>query len=191
MYTHKVKGTKWIVQQGKFAYSVLPEYQNRMHYVCEQKKADWVKMNVSNRNKKDLPQTADIFRIWIDHGQKPVNDSYGYVVYAGKGEPKEGYPFKVLRNDTLVQAVESADKKVIEAVFYTTGETLKASRTTLSVSAPCTVLVEKQGEKTQITVTDALMDETCKEIIVTWNGQNVKCAMPQGERAGSPVSVNL
>lgn len=191
VYTHKVKGTKWIVQQGKFAYSVLPEYQNRMHDVCEQKKADWVKMNVSNRNKKDLPQTADIFRIWIDHGQKPVNDSYGYVVYAGKGEPKEGYPFKVLRNDTLVQAVESADKKVIEAVFYTTGETLKASRITLSVSAPCTVLVEKQGEKTQITVTDACMDKECKEIRVTLNGKSLKCPMPQGERTGAPATVWL
>ena len=184
-------GVKWIVQQGKFAYSVLPEYQKKMYHVCEQKSAGWAKMNVSNRNRKNLPQTAGIFRIWIDHGQASANDSYGYVVYAGKDAPKEGYPFKVLRNDTLIQAVESADKKVIEAVFYRADEKQKAARTTLSVSAPCTVMVEKQGKQTRLTVTDARMDKECKEIRVTLNGQSVKCSMPQGDRTGAPVCVIL
>lgn len=191
VYLYSNKGVEWIVQKNKFAYSVLPEYQSKMHYICEQKKAEWNKMNVSNRSKKNLPQTADIFRIWIDHGQSPVNDSYGYVVYAGKGNPKGSYPFKVLRNDTLIQAIESVDKKVVEAVFYHSHKTLKASQNTLSVSAPCTILLEKTSEKTRLTITDALMDKECHEIVVTLDGRNVECRMPQGEKVGAPISVYL
>ena len=191
VYPYSDKGIKWVVQKNKFAYSVLPEYQDKMHYLCERRKTDWIKRNASNRSQKELPQTADIFHIWIDHGHAPVNDSYGYVVYAGKGEPKSGYPFKVLRNDMLVQAIESIDKKVIEAVFYHPNETLKASKDKVSVSTPCTVLIEKQDKKVQLTVTDALMDKECKEIMVTLNGQNIICKMPQGERSGAPVTVYL
>ena len=57
-------------------------------------------------------------RLWTDHGQSPKNDTYGYTVYLGKDEPARKLPFEVLRNDTLIQAVRSTDKKVVEAVFY-------------------------------------------------------------------------
>lgn len=191
VYVYHKKGISWIIQEGRFAYSVLPQYQDKMHYICEQKETDWGKMNASNRSKKNLPRTANIFRMWIDHGQSPVNDSYGYVVYAGKGKPETKYPFKVVANDTLVQAIESTDNKVLEAVFYQPEKTLESSRNTLSVSAPCTVLIEKLDKKTRITVADALMNKECKEITVTFNGQTIVCEMPQGEMSGKPATVLL
>lgn len=184
------KRIEWIVQQGKFAYSVFPEYRQQAHYVCETKKTDWVKMNRSNQNRKDLPAEVDIFRMWIDHGQAPVNDTYGYVVYAGEGMPASEYPFKVLRNDTLVQAVQSSDKAVVEAVFYSSAQTLKAKGMTVSVSAPCALLIEKNAAGYTVAVTDAKMDKDLKEIVVTINRKPLAVKMPQGELCGKPAVVD-
>lgn len=112
------------MQKGKFAYSILPQYTQKASFVCETLKTDWVKRNSANKSIKDLPSQVDVLRLWIDHTQKPVNDTYGYVVYAGEGMPEMELPFEVLRNDTLVQAVKSKDSKVIEAVFYQSGVVL-------------------------------------------------------------------
>lgn len=187
VYTYKGKGIEWMVQQDKFAYSVFPEYAKKAHYVCETKKTDWVKMNQSNQSKKSLPEQVDIFRMWIDHGQKPVNDTYGYVVYAGEGMPAKKYPFEVLRNDTLVQAVKSSDNKVLEAVFYDEKSVLKSKNITLSVSSPCTVLIEQTTAGINLSVTDAQMSEKCKRIDVVWNGNVYSCDMPRGELSGKPA----
>ena len=146
-------------------------------------------MNRDNQNKKSLPEQVDIFRMWIDHGQTPVNDTYGYVVYAGEGMPAKEYPFEVLRNDTLVQAVSSVDRNVLEAVFYNATTILKAKKLTLSVSAPCTVLIEKTGKGVSISVTDAEMNKQLKEIILTINGKKVPVSMPQGKFCGKPAVV--
>ncbi|WP_294618766.1 polysaccharide lyase family 8 super-sandwich domain-containing protein [uncultured Bacteroides sp.] len=187
VYAYKGKGIEWVVQQDKFAYSVFPEYRQKARYVCETKKTDWVKMNQSNQNKKDLPAEVDIFRMWIDHGQAPVNDTYGYVVYAGEGMPATKYPFKVLRNDTLVQAVQSLDGKIIEAVFYNEQSNLKTGKGQLSVSAPCAILIEQDASGVKFSVTDALMNKDCKKINVMWNGKIYSCDMPDGQWCGKPA----
>ena len=187
----KGKGVEWLIQQGKFAYSVFPEYKGKMHYVCETKKTDWIKMNPANQKNKNLPEQVDIFRMWIDHGQKPVNDGYGYVVYAGEGLPDKTYPFSVLRNDTLVQAIQAADKKIVEAVFYSANEVLKAKGMSVRVSSPCVLLIEKEKSGYSISVTDPAMDEKCTEIIVTINGMRIACAMPRGEYSGKPAVIKM
>ncbi|MFV0586313.1 polysaccharide lyase family 8 super-sandwich domain-containing protein [Bacteroides reticulotermitis] len=177
----------WAVQQGKFAYTVLPEYTKNASFVYETQKTDWVKRNLSNRTKKDLPEQVDILRLWIDHSQTPVNDTYGYVVYAGEGLPATELPFQVLRNDTLIQAAQSKDEKVLEAVFYDSNEKLVSGKTELSVSAPCAVLVDDG----KLTVTDAAMNRDLKEIVVTYNGKRISVEMAQGAFCGKPATVNL
>ena len=181
----------WVVQKGKFAYSILPQYTKNASFVCETLKADWVKRNSANKSIKDLPSQVDILRLWIDHAQNPVNDTYGYVVYAGEGMPEVELPFEVLCNDTLVQAVKSRDGKVIEAVFYQSGVVLDKGDVKLDVSAPCTVLIEDVNGKTTISVTDATMNGELKEIVLQWNGKRIPVAMPQGSFCGKPASITL
>ena len=31
-----------------------------------------------------LPSEVRILRLWANHGQRPVDDTYGYVVYTGR-----------------------------------------------------------------------------------------------------------
>lgn len=189
LYVYKGKGIEWVVQKGKFAYSALPKYKKKMHYVHEEKATDWIKMNPSNEGNDNLPESVDILRVWVDHGDRPVNDTYGYAVYCGDGLPDQKYPFDVLQNDTLIQSVKSLDGGIVEAVFYDHKSTLKVGKERLKVSAPCTVLIEQVGSEMRISVTHALMDKNCKKINIMWKGKTFSFDMPQGELCGKPASM--
>lgn len=130
-------------------------------------------------------------RVWIDHGQTPVNASYGYVVYTGNESPEDKPAFEVLRNDTLIQAVRSADKTVLEAVFYTEQQELKGKGYQLKVSAPCAVLIEKEKEYLQITVADAQMNAELTQITVSFNGKDYEIPLPQGMECGKPGTISV
>lgn len=179
----------WVVQENKFAYSILPEFTKEAYFVCENKKTDWIKMNNSNQKVNGLPKNVDILRLWVDHGQKVQNGTYGYVVYAGKGLPAKKLPFKVLRNDTLIQSIQSNDQKITEVVFYQSNMELKAGKMKLSASAPCVVLISCKGKKTTISVNDPLMHPDLKQIDLNINGKKLTVDLPQGEWAGKPATV--
>ena len=179
----------WVTQKDKFSYAVLPEYTSRFYVACEKRKADWAKMNPVNAKFKTLSTEIPTVRMWIDHGQSPRNDQYGYVVYTGAGQPAYKFPFEVLRNDTLIQAVRSLDRKVTEAVFYSEKSVLKGKGLTLQVSSPCTVLIEESDSEKRITVTDALMDNSLDSITVHLNGKLIEIAMPGGIYCGKPVTL--
>lgn len=187
VYQYKGNGIDWLIHKGHFAYSVFPRYRENAFHVCESRRTNWVKMNPRNKDVSELPEKVNVFQMWIDHGHNPVNDTYGYVVYAGGGLPPREYPFEVLRNDTLVQAVKSVDNNVIEAVFYDAGSTLRDGHLSLSVSSPCAVLVEKSGGYLILSVADAEMNPDCRKIEVTLNNRKITCELPQGKFCGQPA----
>lgn len=179
----------WVAQKDKFAYTILPEYTQNASFICESKKTDWVKMNQTNEKIQNLPPTADILRLWVDHGQKTTNGTYGYVVYTGDGIPSKKLPFKVLRNDTLIQAVVSTDHKLIEAVFYKANTPLNEKGVSLTASVPCVVLIEDKGNEYVISVTDPEMNASLKQISLNFKGKDIVVDMPQGEYCGKPATI--
>ncbi|MFV0545478.1 MAG: DUF6250 domain-containing protein [Bacteroides sp.] len=183
------KKTNWITQEGKFSYAVLPQYTKNLQVACETRPASWEKFNPSNAKLKGLPTELPTLRLWIDHGQQAVDDTYGYVVYAGQVQPASKLPFEVLRNDTLVQAIRSKDKKVVEAVFYSTSSRLEAKKLTLEVSSPCAVLLQKKKDGLTLSVTDATMNAKLKSITVTLNGKPIIISLPTGLHCGKPTTV--
>ena len=185
------KNPIWIKQNNKFAYTLLPEFSKKMNYSLETKETDWIKMNLTNKSKADAPKSVKVFKLWLDHGQKPTNDTYGYAVYMGKGNPAAELPVIITNNDTTLQAVQSMDGKVIGAVFYSKNAIMKSGTTTLKVSAPCAVLIEKDSKGYVISVTDAEMNKDLKEIVVTLNGKSISFAMPQGKECGKPISQTV
>ena len=177
----------WVIQKGKFAYTVLPEYTQNAYFCQETLKTRWDRYNAVNAGKENLPETADALRLWIDHGRNIKDGTYGYVVYAGEGLPSEELPFDVLRNDTSVQAAATKDRQTIEAVFYTADSPLVAEGVELSVSNPCAVMIDRG----RLCVTDAAMDFGLEEISVIYNGRRISVPMPQGALCGKAVSVDL
>lgn len=178
----------WVVQEGGFAYAPLPKYTSKAFFCTETRKNEWMKRNLSNKGKKNLPETADILRVWVDHGREVKDDTYGYVVYAGEGLPAKANPFTVLRNDVKVQAVQSADKKVLEAVFYSADETLKWQGMNVKVSNPCVLLIENTGKEYKISVTDPTMDFQLKNMKVELGKTSNTIELPTGKDCGKSVT---
>lgn len=181
----------WVVQEGGFAYTVLPRETKNAYYTIETKKNEWNKRNMVNKSKTGLPAEAEILRLWIDHGQMPQDNTYGYAVYCGTGQPGKHLPFAVLRNDKSIQAIQSADKKITEAVFYHPQEVLKAKGLTLGSSSPAVVLIEDAGDEYILTVNDPRMSSALKQINILFNKENITIDMPQGKLGGKPVSVKV
>lgn len=181
----------WLVQEGKFAYTLLPEYTDKAKVSCEMKPTDWKKMNPSNKNTDKMSKEVKILRLWVNHGQTPVNDAYGYAVYTGKGMPQSVLPFEVMRNDIGVQAVRTKDKSIVQAVFYPGDAVLKYKDLTLSVSAPCAVMIQKLGGKYRISVTDATMNADLKSISVTLNGKAYELSLPTSMHCGNTVTQDF
>lgn len=181
----------WVVQKGGFAYTVLPGYTRNAYYTIETKKNEWNKRNITNKNKTGLPEEADILRLWIDHGQTPKDDTYGYAVYCGTEPLQENLPFTVLRNDKSIQAVRSSDKKIVEVVFYNSEEKLNLKGLSLGVSSPAIVLIEDQGSEYVVTANDPQMLPGLKQINISFNKRKVTIDLPQGELCGKPVSVKI
>ena len=61
---------------------------------------------------------------------------------------------------------------------------LKARGLTLEVSAPCALVLRETDTECYVSVTDARMDATLKEITLVWNGQKIVVPMPQGISCG-------
>lgn len=178
----------WVVQEGGFAYAPLPKYTSNAFFCTETRKNEWMKRNLSNKGKKNLPETADILRVWVDHGREVKDDTYGYVVYAGEGLPAKENPFTVLRNDVKVQAVQSADKKILEAVFYSADETVKWQGMNVKVSNPCVLLIENTGKEYKISVTDPTMDFQLKNMKVELGKTSNTIELPTGKDCGKSVT---
>jgi len=175
----------WMIQNNGFAYTLLPQYSPIASYSIEIKPNDWLKRNLTNKGKSNLPDSAAIFRLWLDHGRSVQNGNYGYAVYCGEGVPNNKMPFTVLRNDTLVQAVASMDSKIIAASFYCAGENIKIGKKEITVSEPCTLLIEQEEGEIIFSVADARMDKTVKQIVINYGKQRVVVDMPQKERIGA------
>lgn len=178
----------WVLQEGGFAYTPLPEFTPKASFICETKANEWVKRNFVNKGKKNLPAKADLFRVWADHGREVKNGTYGYVVYAGEGLPVQEHPFVVLRNDTLVQAVQSADGKVLESVFYKAGETVQWRGLSVKTSAPCVLMIEGDGKECVISVTDPTMNVNLKQVKVEIGSSAVTINLPSGKECGKCVT---
>ncbi len=178
----------WIMQQGGFAYTVLPPYSSDAFYSIETLPNEWLKRNLSNKGKVNLPDSAAVFRLWIDQGREVRDGKYGYVVYCGEGTPAYELPFTVWRNDTLTQAVSTVDHMLTGLVFYQADVVVTVGNTEISASEPCVVLMEQDAKGTKISVTDAMMRTDLQSITLRIGEDRITIDMPQGKECGNTVT---
>jgi len=113
-----------------------------VHLWADQREGSWWEIN---HEASKEPVALDLFCLWIDHGRRPNNAAYAYLVAPGK-RPEDmsalaaGPPVKVLRNDADCQAVEHAALGVAAAAFYRPGNVSPLGVPALSVHTPCLAL---------------------------------------------------
>jgi chondroitin AC lyase len=159
----------------------------------------WVTSRYPDERKK-----AAIFKLYIEHGINPEDESYQYILIPGASETmleqwEKQLPFQITNRKDL-QEVTCFDGSVTGIVFYESGK----SEVWGGVEAdhPCLVMLKKQTGGLQVSVADPT--QQLKEIRITvkgeFSGENVtrqngkttlKIALPEGGDAGKTVKVYL
>ena len=157
-----------------------------------------VKVATANRtgNRHDVDATAppaevttgDVFTAWIEHGVKPVDASYAYMVLpvTDAAQLASYQPPQLLANTAQLQAAWSASSRVLEAVFYSPGNLTIPSGPNVKVDQPCAVLVQATKWAWRVTVSDP--SQLLKQVGVAIGETKLTYNLPQGTYAGQSIT---
>jgi chondroitin AC lyase len=200
----------WILQDG-IGY-LFPEPSN-VNIKNNKAQGSWYSIN----RQTDSPTEEielDVFKIWLDHGRQPDEETYEYIVVpATKVEALDQKlskdHIKILSNNPYVQAVWHGDLKIAQVVFYQAGEIQISEELKLKCESPGLVMIRIKGnEISEISVSDPtrklgkihlsissrinLLGETFK---VVWNRKEkmseFSIGLPQGAFAGKSVVASF
>ncbi len=122
-------------------------------------------VKVSNKKQTDAPslwpqekieEAAPVFTAYIDHGVKPADASYAYIVVPNKKEADvksyaENIPVTVIKNTADVQAVRHDGLKQTQINFYKAGSLEYKEGYTVTVDQACSILIDESKAVRQIT----------------------------------------
>ncbi|GAB6121462.1 polysaccharide lyase family 8 super-sandwich domain-containing protein [Dysgonomonas termitidis] len=147
--------------------------------------------------------TEKVFSLWVDHGNKPQNSSYAYIVMPDVSisnfeQKAKQHGFEVLENTSRLQVVRNKEAGSCMIVFYSPGTATLAKGFRITADKPAMVLLEGKDEEYQISVSDPLYEarEITLNVSKKLNGPGatvlekqtaIKIELPQGEYAGSIV----
>jgi Polysaccharide lyase family 8, super-sandwich domain/Polysaccharide lyase family 8, C-terminal beta-sandwich domain len=117
----------------------------------------WSAINTLGSN---VSVTEQVFAFWVNHGVRPVNASYQYIVLPGADAKRlakylEKIPIQILANTTEVQAVRHEHLGIWEIVFYSPGQLQLREGFTISTDQPCFVLLSESGSSLKLAVSTA------------------------------------
>ncbi len=173
----------------------------------------WYRINRQTDSPKDKIE-LDVFKLWLDHGQCPSEESYQYIVVPATDiESLQNNTSKnnleILINTPELQAVKQMDLGICQLVFYKAGEIKISENLTLSTDNPGIVMVKFDGEKVNdISVTDpnrellkfhlsvtSRIEKQGENFVSSWNEKvkrsEIAIDLPQDYYAGSSVTVKL
>ncbi|MEQ9219168.1 MAG: polysaccharide lyase family 8 super-sandwich domain-containing protein [Cyclobacteriaceae bacterium] len=204
---HKLQNVQWINHDG-VAY-ILPT-NTSLGISNQLETGSWFSINRQSDSPKELV-SGDVFTAWIDHGARPSNASYQYVVVPGMTNEKiEAYrkdlPIQILANTPEIQAVRNKKTQTTQLVFYQPGKVRISDDFHLISRSPCMVMVESEGsDPMQISIADPTRKLEAVEILinreitegdsyeVSWDDidgySTLYIDLPQGDYAGQSVVI--
>jgi chondroitin AC lyase len=102
----------------------------------------------------------DVFKLWIDHGTRPSNETYQYIVVPATSlEKMEQNVSKkniiVLANTYEVQAVNHRGLNISQVIFYQSGEVELPGGVRLASVTPGAIMIKTRGGKvSELSVAD-------------------------------------
>lgn len=165
----------------------------------------------------DSPQEEikrDVFKLWIDHGERPTDASYEYIVVPATSVEKleQGRSRKnvlILSNTPEIQAVGNKQLNIFQIVFYKAGEIALSENLNLISDSPGIVMLKTDGEKVKtISLSDPNRELSRMHISVSgkietrgenftsvWDSKEkvseITVDLPQGVDAGKSVTIKL
>lgn len=108
----------------------------------------------------DEPVQKDVFSLWLDHGTKPRNANYTYIVVPRIGASaveryRKNSKVVILSNTDETQAVQHTGLNLTQVVFYKPGNIKLSDNSTLTAKSPCLVMIKMAGKSIErIVVSD-------------------------------------
>jgi chondroitin AC lyase len=207
---HDLQNVKWIIHDN-VAY-VFPE-NTSLVLSNQSAKGSWYRIN----QQSDSPReeiSMDVFKLWMDHGKRPSNAGYSYIVVPSVTESdltgtNAGRSIEVLANNSDIQAVKHNGLNVCQMVFYKAGKISVAPDITIGMDSPGLIMVRTEGKVIkEISVSDpsrrlgkihfsvsVRIDKKGGDFKATWDEAEglteISVDLPQGVYAGSSVTVIL
>ncbi len=158
----------------------------------------WMKIyRNANRNIENKPEKMDVLDIRIQHGTKPYNESYQYIVYPNCQSTKDLRNYadendiQILENTTQLQAIQQRSTHVVQAVFYAPG-TLKTDELDINVTTPVNLMLKKKQDGKWIGfVADPTQNPDLKTIEIEVNGKITVVEMPQEPYCGQTATFTF
>lgn len=119
----------------------------------------WWKINKQSDSPKEQVD-LEVFKIWLDHGKRPSDASYEYIVVPATTIDKlekntSKNTIDILSNTPEIQAVKNTQSQICQVVFYKAGEIEIAEKFKLVSDHPGIVMLKMDGDKvTKISVQD-------------------------------------
>ncbi len=173
----------------------------------------WWTINKQTDSPKDEVR-LDVFKLWIDHGNRPSEESYEFIVVPAtsidkleKSHSKNN--ITILSNSPEIQAVWNSALQICQTVFYKAGEVEVTDGIKIISDSPGIVMLKTEGQQaTEISVSDpnrelrkihlfisTRIEKSGKNFSAIWNEKEkmseISIDLPQGNYAGESVTVNL
>jgi chondroitin AC lyase len=173
----------------------------------------WWDINKQSNSPKDEVKT-DVFKLWLNHGERPSDAKYQYIVVPATSVEKLGQNIsksniEILVNTPELQVVKNKTLQICQAVFYKAGEIQVSEKLKLICDNPGIVMIKMNGERViEISVTDpnrelgkfhlsisAKTEKTGDNFSAVWNEKpgftNISVDLPKTVYAGQSVTINL
>lgn len=162
-------------------------------------KGTWRAINHQSTSSTDTI-SKEVFTLWLDHGVRPEDANYQYIVVPNAGPSDlEAYvkdsPIEILVNSKSIQAVRHRRLNRTGIAFYESGKVKANDMVTIEATAPCLAIVKTNGKSIdQIVVSDPSRSLESVELKVSsfieGSGEGWKAAWDKKDRV-SIIEIDL
>lgn len=200
----------WVFQDG-VGY-IFPQ-PTTVHLKNKQETGSWWRINKQADSPKE-EIALDVFALWLDHGERPQDASYEYIVVPATSNERlkqkiTKRSFSILSNTPYMQVVRNNKLGICQMVFYKAGGIEVSEDLKLTTDTPGIIMLKMNGESiSEISVADPNRELSKMHISVSgkfstngegytvlWdenkNTSEIAVDMPQGVDAGKTVTVRL
>lgn len=167
-------------------------YGNAGDTVFTVKRKSWADINY-NESLELLD--GEMYHIYIDHGERPEQARYAYILVPGVSDfsDYDSTAVAILRNDALMQAVYQKKLDVLQLICYEAGR-FEGQELELEVDIPCVVMVRGVcSQNPELYLSDPMQNKKQVKICYTNRDKRVERVvdLPGDDRKGSTIKIEI
>lgn len=180
--SHNYVNPSWVLHNG-IGY-IFPQGGN-ISITNQDQTGTWKSINAPS---SDEVITKEVFKMWFNHGVKPVNGSYSYIVVPNKTTSAEMNTYssadiEILANTDSIQAVRHKGLNILSLVFYKAA-TFRNGDVTVYADRGCALILKNVGtSKVEVYISDpsrVQSNVTLRTKFPTIGGtKELKCTLPK------------